>query len=376
MLFDPQAAMENWPSVLAYTGGVVVLKAGFIAAIVSFALRRGLRLGVLTGLALAQTGEFSFVLAAAAAGADLIDTELRQVFVAGSLVTLVATPFLVQVSPKIASYLARRAEAAASEASTDDSGPGGHVALVGFGLTGRNLARVLAARNIPYIAVEANAASVRDANARNEPVLYGDATRVSILDRIGVRRAGLVVVSINDRIATREVVSLARSLAPRVPILVRTHHILDVDELQSKGATRVVVEEFESTLELVGETLRAFGVPDESIARFSAELRTEGYEFLREYETILDPWLAQMLEEVTSHWVDVPDDYRGEASLADLHVRKRTGANVVAVERGGVTTPNPDPSFVVRAGDRLLALGEPDAVEGLDRLLAGDGSGS
>ncbi|MFQ5415782.1 MAG: cation:proton antiporter [Myxococcota bacterium] len=375
MLFDPQAALENWVAVLAYTGGVVALKAGFIAAVVAFALRRGLRLGILTGLALAQTGEFSFVLAAAAADANLIDAGLRQVFVAGSLVTLVATPFLVQASPKIAGYLARRAEVVGPEPSVADGQPAGHVALVGFGLTGQNLARVLAARNIPYVAVEANAVSVRQANARNEPVIYGDATRRSILERIGIRRAGLVVVSINDRIATREVVALARALAPRVPILARTHHILDVDELESKGATRVVVEEFESTLELVGETLRAFGVPDESVARFSAELRSEGYEFLREYQTILDPWLAQMLEEVTSHWVEVPDDYRGEASLSDLHVRRRTGANVVAVDRRGVTTPNPDPSFVVRAGDRLLALGEPAAVEDLGRLFGDDGTG-
>ncbi len=122
-------------------------------------------------------------------------------------------------------------------------------------------------------------------------------------------------------------------------------------------------------LELVGETLQRFGVPEESIARLAMELREEGYVFLRTPDAILDPWLAQLLEEVASHWVEVPDAFPGEASLAELDVRQQTGANVVAIERAGATTPSPDPSLSVRAGDRLLALGPPEAIERLRQLV-------
>jgi CPA2 family monovalent cation:H+ antiporter-2 len=371
MLFDPAVALENLAGVAAYFVCVVVLKAGFIAAIVAIALRQGVRLGVLTGLALAQTGEFSFVLAAAASDADLLDAGLRQVFVAGSIATLVATPFLVGVAPRVAQFLDRRAERAPRRAAEDGvEAFRNHVILVGFGLAGQNLARVLKARGIAYVALDSNAGSVADSRNRGEPVLYGDATRHSILQRLGIADARLIAVAISDPIGTREVVTLARSLAPEIPIYARTRYVLEVDELERAGATMVVAEEFESTLALTGSTLRHFGVSEESIARFTTELRDEGYEFMRAPETILDPWLTDLLDEVATHWVDVPPSFEGSRSLSELGVRANTGANVVAIERAGSMTPSPDPSFEVQRGDRLLALGSPEAIERLRELVS------
>jgi CPA2 family monovalent cation:H+ antiporter-2 len=132
----------------------------------------------------------------------------------------------------------------------------------------------------------------------------------------------------------------------------------------------VVVEELESTLELVGAMLRQFGVPEETVARFAAELREEGYEFLRSPETILDPWLAELLEGIAAEWVEVPASFPREATLADLAVREKTGASVVAVQRGGAANVTPAAGFAVRAGDRLLTVGGPAAIERLRRLLA------
>jgi len=349
------------------------LKASFIALIVAIGLRQGVRLGVVTGLILAQTGEFSFVLAAAASDAGLLDAGLRQVFVAGSIATLVATPFFVGVAPRVARFLDRRAERASSRAADDAAEVfQNHVILVGFGLAGQNLARVLKARDIPYVALDSNAGSVAAARMRGESVVYGDATRHSILERLGIADARLIAVAISDPIGTREVVSLARSLAPEIPIYVRTRYVLEVDELERAGATRVVAEEFESTLALTGATLRHFGVPEESIARFTTELRDEGYEFMRAPETILDPWLSDLLDAVATHWVDVPAGFDGSRSLSELGVRAHTGANIVAVERAGSMTPSPDPSFEVRRGDRLLTLGSPEAIERLRALLSAE----
>ncbi len=372
MLFDPGSAAQQWPAVLAYTAGVVVLKAGLVAAIVARALGLGPRLGILTGLSLAQTGEFSFVLAAVAGAAGLLDEELQQVFVAGSIATLAATPLLVAAAPRIASEIAgriaaRREPGAAQRAAPP---PANHVLVIGFGMAGQTVARVLRSRGIPYTGVDANAGTVHSAIARGEPVVYADAARRTILARLGVRGARMVVVAINEPIATREIVTLVRSLAPHVPILARTHFVLDVDALAQAGATRVVVEELESTLELVGAMLRQFGVPEESVARFAAELREEGYVFLRTPETILDPWLAELLEGIAAEWVEVPASFRREATLAELAVREKTGASVVAVQRGGSANVSPTAGFAVRAGDRLLTVGGPAAIERLHRLLS------
>ena len=100
-----------------------------------------------------------------------------------------------------------------------------------------------------------------------------------------------------------------------------------------------------------------------------ANERGEGYEFMRAPETILDPWLTDLLDEVATHWVDVPSGFEAGRSLAELGVRAQTGANVVAVERSGSTTPSPAPTFQIQCGDRLLVLGSPEAIEQLRGLL-------
>ncbi len=369
MLFDWRVASEQWGGILAYTGMVVFLKAGLVVLIVAYGLGKGVRLGVLTGLTLAQTGEFSFVLAVAAAQAGLLDDSLRQIFVAGSIATLLLTPFLVQASPRIAAFAARGREALRSDGGSTPRGPGGHVVLIGFGLGGQNLARVLKSREIPFVAIESNAVAVRTALRLKQPVVYGDATRPELLHSVDIANAKLVVVAISDAIATREIVARTREISPRVPILARTRYVLEVDGLERAGATQVVVEELEATLELIGAALKAFGIPSEAVARFAAELREEGYVFLRTPEIILDPWLSELLEGVASQWVEVPESLEGDPSLLDLAVRARTGATIVAIERRGAVTTPPEPTFRLRAGDRLLALGNPGTIERLTRLL-------
>ena len=95
----------------------------------------------------------------------------------------------------------------------------------------------------------------------------------------------------------------------------------EVDELTELGASQVIAEEFEATLELLGETLEHFGMSADSIVRFLAELRSEGYEFVRSPECIVDPWLTELLMEVGTQWVEVPEAIHGGTSLFDLDVR-------------------------------------------------------
>ncbi len=370
MLLEPRIALEAWGSVLLYVCAVVVFKAGVVIAVIAFALRRGVRIAVLTGLALAQTGEFSFVLAASAAEFDLLDPALEQAFVAGSIITLIATPFLVAVAPRIANRIAGAVEPSAPDSPAEAESPEDLAVLLGFGLAGQTIARMLRARGIEYHAAEANAVTVREARARGEPVVYGDVTRRTLLQRLGVARARLIVVVISDPVATRDAVSVSRALSPGATIVVRTRYLEEVDHLYVAGASAVVAEEVESTIEVLAEALRAFGATHGSITHFTDQLRGEGYEPMRTPALQLDPWLGEILEEVTTEWLDVPQAITREASLLDLEVRARTGVSVLAVERGDVTTPNPAPSELVTPGSRILAFGDPEAIARLRRLLA------
>ena len=371
MLVNVGAALQSPGPVLLYAGGVIFAKAAIIAMVVSGVLRLGIRRGVLSGMALAQTGEFSFVLAASAASAGLLAPDLHQTFLAGSVLTLAATPFLVQWAPGLASRVSARWPARDLAEEDSPTPQSDHVLIVGFGLAGLNVARVLRARRIPYVVVDTNAATVRAAQERGEPIHYGDATRPGLLERLGTTRARLAVVAVSDPPATREIVSLIHAAAPHVAVLVRTRYVLDVDTLESAGASSVIAEEYESTLELVSETLRHFSVPEERIAEFAAGLRAEGYEFMRGPAVqILDPWLAELLEQDGTSWLEVPETFLQPRSLASLDLRARTGVNVVAVERDGDHILNPAPNFELRADDRLLALGGPEAQEKLRALLA------
>lgn len=374
MLLDPWAALEVWDGVLLFVGSVVLIKTAIIVAVVAGVVRQGLRVGLLTGVGLAQTGEFSFVLAEAAAPSGLLDESLTQIFIAGSICTLIATPFLVQSAPglawKIAGLRGRQPrdpeEAPAAEEINE------HAIIVGYGLAGRTLARILQASNIPYRIVEQNPRLYHEAQAREEPVLFGDATRGSILERVAVNRAKLVSIAINDAAATRRCIAAIRDVAPDVHVIVRARYVRDLDGLFADGATEVVAEEFESTIDLFNKVLRAFEIPTQTIVQFSDAMRMERYEFMRESSEIpLDPWLAEVLQEISSEWIQVRWRSSRERSLVELEIRARTGANVLAVRRGDATTPNPPADFAIRAGDSLLVLASPPELRQLRELLAG-----
>jgi CPA2 family monovalent cation:H+ antiporter-2 len=369
MLLDPALALAEAGTVTLLFLASTLLKALVVMAAVGFVLRHGRRVALLSGLALAQTGEFSFVLGGAATAAGIVDTELAQAFVAASVLSLVATPFLMRAGP----LLADRRRPVAPRRAPQLSGMRDHALVIGYGLAGRNLARVLQAIGIPWWALDANPASVAEAHARNEErVVFGDATRPALLEKLGVRSARVVVVAITDPLATRRIVSLVRRLNPNAHVLARTRYVQDVDALQALGANSVVAEELEAAIDLVSWVLREYGLPSGVVARFVEELRDEGYALLQSPPGLaLDPWIAELLEQVSTEWVEVPEGFVPERSIGELALRKRTGASVLAVERGGVNTPNPGPEFALRAGDRLLVFGGGDAIARLRGLLAG-----
>ena len=377
MLLELWAATENAAPVVLFVLAAIVLKAAIAAAAVLVVLRLGAGPAWRAGIALAQTGEFSFVLAGSAAAAGLLAPDLGQAFVAASVVSLVASPFLVRASPSIARYLSPDRGDLIGEQEVQVPEAGGHVVVVGQGLVGRNVARVLDAIDVPYTGVDSNPENVNDAQTRGKRVVWGDATRPGLLHRLGVERARLVVIAITDPVATLRVVELVHRVAPDTQILVRTRYVRDVDALQAAGARRVVAEELEGAIDLLSQVLHEFAIPDGAIGRFCEELRDEGYALLQTPPALgLDPWLAELLEQVDTEWIEVPPDGVRGRSLAELDWRAQTGGSVLAIDRGGSTVPNPAPDMVIQPGDRVLVFGGGEVVARSKAILGGSGSGS
>jgi CPA2 family monovalent cation:H+ antiporter-2 len=382
MLFDPSVLANNAPLVLGYFGTVTVLKALIIIGITTLLMRQGIRIGILTGFALAQTGEFSFVFAEAAARAGLLEPWLHQIVIAGSILSLIATPFLIQLAPRVVDWIERTALLSDDEAEVAPQSDTRRVIVVGFGPAGQTLTRLLHALDVPYLVTDANARSVQEAQARGEPIVFADATRPAVLQRLDVGNARLVVVAISDALATLRIVSRIRAIAPDTPVLARTRYVQEIDPLSEAGASVVVAEEFEGSLELVAQALALFKLPAGAVRNFTDALRDEGYVGIRDSASVsMDPWLVEILDEASTEWVDVPNRYQSQRTLADLAMHSRTGATLLAIDHLGETMPNPPPDATLRGGDRILVLGDAQAMDKLRDLIeaetaAGSGDGA
>jgi CPA2 family monovalent cation:H+ antiporter-2 len=374
MFFDPGEILAA-PGV--FVVDVVAITLGKIALVVvagTLLLRRSLRVSLEAGLSLCQMGEFSFVLLGVASEAGLIEPVLQQRVVAASIATLLISPFLIRFAPDIASRIVdglRRADVSPPTTRDDTEIPASaRVVVIGYGPAGQTLIRVLRSLDVPFIAVDTNPSAAQSAAQSGEPLLYGDATRPQVLRHLRVWEARLVAVAISDPLATRRVVSRIRAMAPDTPILARTRYVREVDRLSSAGASIVVAEEFEGSIELVARALECFDVPTGAIARFTEALREEGYGAIRAPAALpIDPWLMELLDHTDTAWVEVPMDLEGGPTLDELDFRARTGGSVLVIDRGANSYPNPPPDFALQGGDRLLVLGSAENLMRVRHLL-------
>jgi CPA2 family monovalent cation:H+ antiporter-2 len=367
MLLNVGFALHYAATILLVVVGVLLGKS-ITGVAATLAMGYPLRTAVLTSLALAQIGEFSFVLARAGMAAGLIGEEMYQMFVAAAVITMLAAPFLLRAAPIIADAAARLPLACRLQGRPEPEGEvrsvalKDHVIIAGFGLNGRNVARALAAANIPYLVLEMNPETVRAERQKGIPIAYGDASQEAVLRHAHIETARVAVIAISDAAATRRVVELARRLNPGVYIIARTRYSQEVGPLSFLGANEAIPEEFETSIEIFARVLRRYLVPREDIERQIATIREDGYEILRQ---IRPPPLA--LHEVQRHLADLEvETFRIEAeapaagrTLADLHIREHLGITVLAIQRDGETLTNPWGGTLLQAGDLVITLGQP-----------------
>jgi CPA2 family monovalent cation:H+ antiporter-2 len=327
------------------------------------------RVGVLAGLALAHVGEFSFVLAQQGATLGLLAPAPARTFLAASVLSMLLAPLCIRATPRLADWVSRRADDGSAETPGDEA-TRGHVLILGYGLGGQLLAEALRAAGTRYAVVDIDADRVRRARAAGEPVFYGDATSAAILQRVGAARAAHVVLVLNDPGAALRVVHAVRAMAPDVPITVRSRYLREIQALQEEGATDVVAQEVEASLELIARVLRAAAVPRNVIEDLVRGVR-EGGPSERRF-TLPRAGLGHVPElqdlKIESFLV------RGSAwaagrDLAASRLRTRTGASVIAVGRGGETAVHPEPGYVVASGDVLYLSGDGPQLEAARALL-------
>ena len=368
MLLDIPTVLDQLPVLVALAGLLFVIKVVFVSGTV-LALGGILTTALISGLSLAQIGEFSFLLAAVGLPLGLFRDGEYQLFLSAAVLSMMATPFLIHLARPFAERVAARfgwadplagaLEAGALERFTD------HTIIVGYGLAGRYLARVLKAAGIPCLVVEQNAQLVAQARDDDIAVVFGDGTRHAVLDHVRLRRARVLVFAISSPTEERRGVALARDINPSVRILVRTRYIRAIDELMDRGATDVVVEEFEASLELFAKALDSYEIPINRIWREVESVRTEHYGLLR--GTAAPDLRLDALKHLGIHdaleliEVEVGATAVG-ANAATLELRRRTGAVQIAVVRDGQPFYQRELDFRYQAGDTVVLVGNPDCL--------------
>ena len=344
------------------------------------------RSAVMVGVALAQVGEFSFLLAQQGQESGLLRGDPYQLFLAVSVLSMIVTPFLMQWSPSMARrveavqrlrhWLPSRTEAHALQVQGKQIRLKDHVIIVGYGLNGRNLARVLSETEIPHLALDLDGDTVRRESRHGVPIYYGDATNPNVLRHVKIEDAKVLVVAISDPFITRRTVQVAKGLNSKLRVVVRTRYLRELEELHDLGADDVVPEEFETSIEIFALVLRNYNLPQDFITQKAEQVRREGYALLRRSEL---PDLAHHLRggtltdtEVETYRIDDDSPAVGK-TFGELSIRPRTGASVIAWTRSGVTESNPSLKTRLMAGDIVVLLGSrPQIRRAMSLLLSGD----
>jgi CPA2 family monovalent cation:H+ antiporter-2 len=382
MLLSFSALVENAFTVFLWVVFLVVGKALIVWAVIQF-LGFPQRVAAMTALGLAQIGEFSFVLAKAGRVVDLLPDSDYQSFLGASIISMIITPFMIAAAPRFGYFVQRvvpdkkGSEDIESDPEEDlhitsTGGLNNHVIIVGYGLNGRNLARVLRAVTVSYTILELDAEVVREAKEKGEKINFGDATRREVLHHAAIENANALVLAMSDPQAARRTVNQARELNPKIYIVVRTRYTSEITELLKAGADEVIPEEFETSIEIFSRVLLRYGVDRHTIENQIERVRRQGYEMLRSpsIQRVEMSNLNAALEAATTETVKLsPDSPAVGKNLGELNLRNETGATLIAVVRGDQTKIGPGANYKLQENDILILFGKAEKIERAVKIL-------
>ncbi len=281
MLLDPRQVLPQLPIVVA--GVLVVLVVTPVAILVSGRLFGGApRAIAISAGALAQIGEFSFILATLGIELGLLPPRAGQVVVCVSLVTIIASPFATTLYERFGQHAAgvtgatgatgaKQSLSLESIASSDISG--NRVIVIGHGPVGRTLVGLLRDNGLEPFVIDLNHLTVRRLLGEGTHALHGDATQREILVRAGIEHAvGLVFAASGPSDA---VIRVAKELRPRLPVLARTTYLSELEAVTAAGADIVVAAEGEVAMAMAEHLLVRFGATPDQLDRARERVRAE-----------------------------------------------------------------------------------------------------
>lgn len=358
-----------------------------IVVITAMALKYPPRTMLLSGFYLFQIGEFAFLLSMVGMQNEVLSLEVYQYFLAVSIITMGATPFVINIAAKLADKMVNapmpgpmrkgirnitksNAEAVREEKDFED-----HLVIIGYGINGQNLARAARNANIQYEIVELDPDIIAEAKKNDEPIIFGDATEETILRHVNVHKARVVVIAISDPHSTQVIVSRIREFTDTAYIIVRTRYVKEIQEVIRLGADEVIPEEFETSIEIFTRVMRKYLVPTSEIQGFIAKIRSHNYEKLRmgpapdELGLQMDPTLHIPDMEIATVKVTQEGNTVVGKSIRDSGLKTNYNINVLAIKRDEDYITDVTADTIVKYNDILYLFGPPDDILKMNKYL-------
>jgi CPA2 family monovalent cation:H+ antiporter-2 len=375
MLLDVGLLLRDLPLVTAILLCMLLLKAAVVAVVAKPATKSWFK-SLRTGVVVAQGGEFGFALLILLLRKSLLDPAIVQPLLAATVLSMVLSPLIIRHNRRITRLILRESgnpltEALRHEQVTLAVAERDHVVICGFGRVGQNIARVLEQAGFEYIALDVDPHRIRTGRQAGDPVVYGDAGQVKVLENVGLAHASVVVVTFANPDVALRILRSVRELRADVPILVRTQDDTKLTELQAAGATEVVPETFEASLMLLSHLLLLVKVPVAHVLRTVNDIRSHRYSMLRQYfpdagaEQLDD---SHAFREELHSVILPPSAWAVGRSITEFKERGSQAA-VNAVRRDGIVGRDPAPDTVFKEGDVVVVYGTPEAVEHAETLL-------
>lgn len=278
MLFDPTKVADGWPLILA-TLGIVIIGKPLAALVVVLLFRRPLRSALSIAVALAQIGEFSFILAALGTDLKILPAEATNALVVASVLSITLNPLLYKCIEPAVRWFERLGIAVERKPVVEQEMPeiddaAHRVVVVGYGPVGRTLSRILKDNGIQVVVVETNLKTVQELRAQGESAVYGDASLREVLHHAGTENADGLIIAASGAPAD-VIVRAARELNPKIRVLTRSTYLREVGKLREAGATMVFSSEGEIALAMTAFLMRQLGATDEQVDRERDRVRAE-----------------------------------------------------------------------------------------------------
>ena len=378
MLIEPQFLLDNIWVLLGLVAIVMVGKAVIVTPLVSL-FGYPFKTAFTAGVGINQIGEFSFVLAGVAVEEGLFSGRLYGLTVGTTAITLLITPFLLKTAP----YLFNRLEnmpgigpllqrSQLPEANLISNAEGEHCVVAGFGRVGQTLVRMLRSQGHEVLVIDNDEALLQTLRERKIPYLYGDASSELVLQKARLDQAKALAIALPDPLATRLTLKRAISLVPELDVTVRAHAKQEIDVLYQLGAKEVVQPEFEASLEMGSHVLLNLGDPIRQVQQIVNSYRAGRYRAIvpERLEYLAATELEVAVEGLEGVWYNLqPISPLVGLTIAQTQIRRLTGASIMAIRRGKQVYRYPGSQTTLRAGDRLLLVGNAQERQAFEAML-------